>query len=154
MHFELSVMINRPPPDVFAFLRDKDQYPQESDSPVLALDKVTDGPPNLGARYCEVVQMFPFVRGAIFSEITRFEPYRFLEERFKGAGMKGYLAYEFIPRWNGTELIQRESLQPLGLLRLFGPLMKRMLSRRLLQRLESIKQVLESGWEVNHNRRE
>lgn len=29
MYFELSILIRRSPSDVFAFLRDKDQYPQE-----------------------------------------------------------------------------------------------------------------------------
>lgn len=152
MDFELSVTIERPPSDVFAFLRDKDLYPQEPDSPVLALDKTTDGSPRPGTRYREVVQMLPLVRGEILSEITRYEPDRFLEEKFEGAGMQGYLAYEFVPRSDGTELIQRETLQPLGLLRLVGPLVRRMLSRQLRARLETIKVVLESGWEVNLSR--
>jgi hypothetical protein len=150
--FELSVTIERTPSDVFAFLRDKDLYPQEPGSPVLALDKTTEGPPGLGTRYREVVQMLPLMRGEILSEITRYEPDRFLEEDFEGAGMRGHLAYEFVPHGGGTELIQRETLQPLGLLKLVGPLIQRMLSRRLHERLESIKVVLESGWRVNSSR--
>jgi hypothetical protein len=152
MYFELSVTIERPPSDVFAFLRDKDLYPQEPGSPVLVLDKMTEGPPAVGTRYREVVQMLPLVRGEILSEITRYEPDRRLEERFRGAGMEGHLAYEFAPCGAGTELIQRETLQPLGLLRLAGPLIERMLYRRLRERLESIKAILESGWEVSLSR--
>jgi hypothetical protein len=45
MYFELSVTIERPPSDVFASLRDKDLYPRERGSPVLVLDKTTEGPP-------------------------------------------------------------------------------------------------------------
>jgi uncharacterized protein YndB with AHSA1/START domain len=149
MYFELSVTIERPPSDVFAFLRDKDLYPQEPGSPVLVLDKTTEGPPGLGTRYREVVQMLPLIRGEILSEITRYEPDRHLEERFRGAGLQGHLAYEFVPRGDGTELIQRETLQPIGMLRLVGPLIRRMLYRRLRERLESIKSILESGWQVN-----
>jgi hypothetical protein len=149
MYFELSVTIERPPSDVFAFLRDKDLYPQEPGSPVLVLVKTTDGPPAVRTRYREVVQMLPFVRGEILSEITRYEPDRYLGEQFRGAGMQGHLLYEFVPRGNGTELIQRETLQPLGMLRLAGPLIKRMLYRRLRERLEAIKSILESGWQVN-----
>ena len=44
MYFELSITINRSPSDVFAFLRDKDKYPQEDGSPVLILEKITPGP--------------------------------------------------------------------------------------------------------------
>jgi hypothetical protein len=152
MYFELSVTIERSPSDVFAFLRDKDLYPQEPDSPVLVLEKTTDGPPGLGTRYREVLQMLPLVRGEIWSEITRYEPPRHLEERFRGAGMQGYLAYEFVPCGSGTELIQRETLQPLGILNLAGPMIKRMLSRQLRERLETIKSILESGWQVNLSR--
>jgi uncharacterized protein YndB with AHSA1/START domain len=149
MYFELSVMIERSPSDVFAFLRDKDLYPQEPGSPVLVLEKTTDGPPAPGTRYREVVQMLPFVRGEILSEITRYEPDRYLEEQFRGAGMQGYLSYEFVLRGNGTELTQRETAQPLGILRLAGPLIKQMLHRRLRERLETIKLILESGWKVD-----
>ena len=149
MYFQLSVCIERPPADVFAFLRDKDLYPQEPGSPVLVLEKTTAGGPSVGTRYREVVQMLPLVRGEILSEITRYEPDRFLEERFRGAGMQGQLLYEFVPRAGGTELIQRETLQPLGVLRLVGPLMKQMLDRRLRERLEGIKSILESGWQVS-----
>ena len=152
MYFELSVTIDRPPSDVFAFLRDKDLYPQEPDSPVLVLEKTTSGPPALGTRYREVVQMLPFIRGEILSEITSYEPYRYLGERFQGAGMQGCLLYEFAPCGDGTKLTQRETLHPLGILRLAGPAIKRMLYRRLPERLEAIKSILESGWQVSLSR--
>lgn len=142
MRFELALRIACPPEEVFAFLRDKDLYPQEPDSPVLALDKTTDGPVGVGTRYREVVRMLPCVRGEILSEITRYEPPRFLEERFEGAGMRGYLAYEFVGQETGTALIQRETLEPLGLLRLVAPLIRWMLARRLEERLEDIAAIL------------
>lgn len=148
MYFELSISIDRSPADVFAFLRDKDLYPQEVDSPVLLLEKTTPGPTGTGTRYREVVQMLPYLRGEILSEITRFEPYQFLEEDFQGAGMKGHLAYQFVPEGDGTRIIQRESLHLSGPLRLVGPVVKHMLARRLTLRLEEIKRILESGWPV------
>ena len=148
MDFELSISIDRPPADVFAFLRDKDKYPQESDSPVLLLEKTTPGPPGVGTRYHEVLQMLPFYRGAIDSEITRFEPDEFLEEDFEGLGMSGHLAYQFVPEGEGTRLIQRETLQYRGILRLLEPLIQRVLGRRLIERLEGIKEILEGGWVI------
>lgn len=145
MHFELSISINRPPADVFAFLRDKDRYPQEEGSPVLVLEQTTPGPACAGTRYREVVQMLPFYRGEILSEITRFEPNEHLEEDFRGAGMQGHLAYQFLPEKDGTKLIQSQSLHYYGLLRLCEPLIRVLLDRHLRGRLESIKAVLESG---------
>ena len=109
----------------------------------------TNGLPAVGTRYREVVQMLPFVRGEILSEITRYEPPSHLEERFWGAGMQGHLAYEFVPRGGRTALVQRETLLPLGVLKLVGPLIKRMLYRKLRERLAAIQSILESGWQVN-----
>ena len=146
MYFELSILINRLPSDVFAFLRDKDKYPQEVGSPVLLLEKTTPGTPGVGTCYCEVVQMLPFICGEILSEITRFEPNECLEEVFEGAGMKGHLAYQFLLEGEGTKLIQRETLQYRGVLKLCEPLIQPILGRRLKERLEGIKEDLESGW--------
>jgi hypothetical protein len=135
--------------DVFRFLRDKDRYPQEPGSPVLALDKITDGEPRVGTRYREVVQMAPFVRSEILSVITRYEPPRFLGEDFEGARMRGHLAYEFAPDVDGTLLIQRETLEPVGALTMVSPVIRLMLARRLQIRLDGIKRVLESGWDAD-----
>jgi len=148
MYYELSISINRPPGDVFKFLRDKDTYPQEDGSPVLVLEKTTPGPAGVGTRYREVVQMLPFVRGEILSEITRYEPDEFLEEDFWGAGMDGHLAYQFLEEGEGTMLIQRETLHWRGILRLCEPVIRPILGRQLRQRLEDIKADLESGFIV------
>lgn len=88
MYFELEVAIERKPAEVFAFMRDKDLYPQKPGSKVLALEKLTPGRPGVGTRYREVVRMLPFFRGTILSEITRFEVPYHLEESFAGAGMR------------------------------------------------------------------
>lgn len=148
MYLELSTSIHRPPADVFAFLRDKDKYPQEEGSPVFVLEKTTPGPPGIGTCYREVVQMLPFYRGEIWSEITRFEPNEYLEEDFRGAGMVGHLAYQFLPEKEGTKLIQRQTLHYQGLLRFCEPVIRVILDRRLHKRLEDIKTALESNFAV------
>jgi hypothetical protein len=146
VYFELTIFIHRPPADVFAFLRDKDKYPQEEDSPVLLLEQTTHGLPGVGTCYREVVQMLPFYQGEILSIITRFEPNQHLEEDFQGVWMVGHLAYQFIPEQAGTKLIQRETIHYQGLLRFCEPVIKLLLARRLRERLEDIKAVLEGGY--------
>jgi hypothetical protein len=143
MEFERRIQINCKPLEVFNFLRDKHLYPQKSSSPVLVLDKTTPGPVDEGTRYYEEVRMFPWLKGAIWSEITRFEPPRFLEERFWGTGMRGHVAYEIKPHTVGTLLIQRETLKLVGLLRLMDPIVKRLLLSNVEKRLIMIREVLE-----------
>jgi hypothetical protein len=121
VNFNLSIWINRPPGEVFALLRDKDEYLQKPGSPVLALDRLTPGPVRVGTRYREVVRMLPGVRGEIRSVVTRFEPPARLEESFAGAGMAGNLAYEFVPDDGGTRLVQRERLVARGWLAPLSP---------------------------------
>lgn len=145
MLFEIFIWIDRPPPVVYLFLRDKDIIPRKPGSPVLVLEKTTRGPVDVGTRYREVVQMFPFFRGEIRSVITRYEPFRYLEEDFEGAGMIGHLAYEFVPEGNGTRLIQRETLQLRPALRPLSPMIERMLRRHLHSRIIQVKGVLEGG---------
>ena len=146
MYFELTISIDRSLTDVFAFLRDKDKYPQEEDSPVLLLEQTTSGYPGVGTCYREVVQMLPFFQAEILSIVTRFEPNSFLEEDFRGPCMDGHLAYQFIPEKGGTKLIQRETLHYHGLLRLCEPVIKLLLHSRLRERLVDIKSILESGY--------
>ncbi|MDO9086264.1 MAG: SRPBCC family protein [Anaerolineaceae bacterium] len=144
MKFECSIFIHCEPDETFIFLRDKEQFQQEPGSPVLVLEKITPGPVGIGTRYREVVQMFPLIKGEIYSTVQRFEPPRYLEETFSGTGMEGYLAYEFIPEEEGTRLIQRETIQFYGMFGFFAPLMERMLLKAIDARLEGIKALLES----------
>jgi len=148
MHFQLSVTIRRSPEDVFGFLRDKDKHPQKPGSPVLVLEQITPGPPGVGTRYREVVQMLPLVRCEILSVVTLFEPGERLEEDFCGAGMIGHLAYQFVPEDGGTRLTQQETVRTRGLLRVLEPVMEQMMSRQLWKRLEAIQAALDSGWVV------
>ena len=145
MEFDISIVIDRPPRVVFEFLALKDEFPQPEGSPVLVLDKTTDGPVQVGTRYIEVVRMLPFYNGEIFSEITRYEPFSHLEVDFVGPSMSGHLSYTFEPVGNGTRLIQQETLSFKGFLWIFSPLIKFFLSKQLLSRLDDIKREVESA---------
>ncbi len=144
MKFERSIYICCIPKEAFVFLRDKDEIEQEPGSPVLFLKKITQGEVNVGTEYVEIVQMFPFLKGKIHSIIQLIEPPKKLEESFKGTGMDGYLAYEFIPEEEKTLLIQREVIRFHGVFRLFSPLMNCMLLKAVEARLRAIKIYLEN----------
>jgi len=144
MNFELSISINCTQEKVFIFLRDKDQHIQESNSPVLVLDRITDLPVTVGTKYREVVKMLPFYKSEILSIITRYEPYVYLEEDFYSKGMKGHLAYQFIDNDGSTKLVQREKIFFSFPISLLNPVIKKVLNRKLLERLEEIKTELEA----------
>jgi len=108
------------------------------------LERITDPPVAVGTRYREVVKMLPFYKSEIFSTITKYEPYEYLEEDFFSKGMKGHLAYQFIVIDGSTKLIQRERIFFSFPINLINPVIKKVLHRKLLERLEEIKMELES----------
>ncbi len=138
-----SIDIRKPPEVVFEFLANIQDVQQSDDSPVLALDLITEGPPRLGSRYREVVQMMPFVKGEILSEITAFEFPRVLEMTWTGPGMIGTDRYELDTHQNGTVLNHTKCTSFPGVLRVFEPIMRKPLIPRLEQRLADIKRILE-----------
>jgi len=144
LYFELSININCSQEEVFMFLRDKDKHIQKEDSPVLLLERITEDPVDVGTRYREIVQMLFLYKSEIISTITRYEPYEYLEEEFFSKGMKGNLAYQFIDHGGYTELIQRESIFFGFPLNLLNPIIKKLLHRKLIERLEEIKINLEN----------
>jgi len=143
LQFDLAITIKRNQSDVFLFLRDKDKYKQKKGSPVLVLEKITEGAVEVGTKYREVVQMLPFYKGEIISVITRYDQPQHLEEDFSGAGMKGHLAYHLIKEANSTKLIQQESIEFIFPLNLLNPGIRKVLHRKLVERLEEIKLDLE-----------
>ncbi|HOU11823.1 MAG TPA: SRPBCC family protein [Anaerolineae bacterium] len=144
MDFEFVAVIDCPLADVFALFRDVDQYNEHEGSPVPVLDKITEGPVRVGTRYREVVQMMPFVTMTILSEITEYESERRLASRWWSNVMEGRLAYTFELVDGGVRVIQRMSLNPKGVLRVFSPLIKVMFSRAGEHRLAWIKAFLEA----------
>ncbi len=144
MEFELSVVINRPLEEVFAFFRDIDQYAGQKGTIVPVYDKVTPGSVGVGTQYREVVQVMPLVTGEILTEVVGYEPSQRLAYRFVALGMAGELTYCFEAVEEGTWLVQRQSLWPSGWMKLFSPIIGAMFSRMIARRLASIKSFLES----------
>lgn len=145
MLYKFRVHIDKPPVDVFWFLCNKDTHKQQHNSPVLLLEKITDGPVGVGTRYREVVQMAPFIKSEILSEISKYEQCSVLEETWAGGGMKGILTYFFNTAGQGTELIQQVEIETHWLLKLFDPVIANMYAKAAQYRLDCIKAILETG---------
>lgn len=138
-----SINIRRPPEVVFDLLANIQDVQQSDDSPVLALDLITEGPPRLGSKYREVVQMMPFIKGEIISEITAFDFPRILEMTWSGSGMSGTDRYELADNQYGTTLKHTKCTSFPGVLRVMEPIMRMPLIPKLEQRLVDIKRILE-----------
>ncbi len=139
-----SIDIRRLPEVVFEFLANIQDVQQSDGSPVLSLELITAGPPGLGSRYREVVQMMPFVKGEILSEITAFEPPHVLEMAWSGPGMTGTDRYELSTIQEGTTLNHTKCTSCPGVLRVMEPIMRIPLLPRLEERLVDIKRLLEN----------
>ena len=113
--------------------------------PYCFIERTTPGPIGVGTRYREVVQMMPFVRRDMLSEITRYEPVSVLEEKWKGGSMEGILTYFFNPIPEGTEIIQHVNIRALGLLKPFDRILSKTYAKAAQYRLECLKELLETG---------
>jgi hypothetical protein len=138
------IEIRNSPEVVFDFLANIQNAQQSDDSPVRALDLITEGPPSLGSRYREIVRMMPFVEGEIISEITVIDCPNELELTWKGSGMSGTDRYVLDSIQAGTALKHTKITSFHGLLKIFEPIMRMPLIPRLDQRLVAIKRILEA----------
>jgi uncharacterized protein YndB with AHSA1/START domain len=143
MEFHLSIEVDRPVTEVFAFLADMRNHPQEEGSKVLLVEKTTPGPVGIGTRYREIVQMLPLLRVEMISEVTRYEPNQRVEITWHGGGMEGVLAYSFESHNGGTSLALHETVTPKGLMRLVEPVVRRSFGQTLVNRLHGVKRTLE-----------
>jgi hypothetical protein len=144
MEFDLAVTIHRPPDAVYAVLADIQNYVKPG-SPVPEMEKIPPGPTGAGTRWREVVRLLPFMTMTMWSDVAEAVPGRRLAETFHGPWMTGRLTYEIEPTADGSVLHQRETLTPHGPLRLVEGRMDRMLRPRLMARLDSIRDLLETG---------
>ncbi len=145
MHFDGSILVGAPPADVFALLAEVQDHAVGPGSPVTAMEKIPPGPTRVGTRWREVVSVMPGLTLEVWSEVTRLEPDRRLEERFWGSGMRGTLVYSLTPSGRGCLLRQQESMQTEGALRLIGLPWGWMLRWRLVGRLREIRDAVEDG---------
>jgi carbon monoxide dehydrogenase subunit G len=143
MEFSLSIAVDRPVAEVFAFLEDMRNHPQEERSQVILVEKLTPEPVGVGTQFREMVQTLPFVRVEMISEVAQHDRNERIEIAWHGGGMEGVLTYCFESQNGGTSLRLHETVTTRGLMRLAEPVIRRTFERMLANRLHGIKRVLE-----------
>lgn len=147
--FEVRTLIQRPIAEVFAFFRDIDQHAGVPGSVVPVYDKLTPGPPGVGTRYREVIQLTPWQTIENESEISEFVPPTRLAAHFwfRSGLVRGTLRYDLTDCDGGTAtaVVQRQTLKLRGPLRLLSPVIRATFARRVRWRIEGIRRLLESA---------
>jgi carbon monoxide dehydrogenase subunit G len=145
VEIKLSIEISRPVEQVFEFLHDFENHHRERNSQVLHVERITSGPSGVGSRYRETVQMLPLVKTVFTTEVSQFEPPRFLQFTWSGGGMEGVLEFSLESTGDRTRLNFREQIQPRGMMKLVGPIIQTSFRNTMADRLEGIKHTLEGS---------
>ncbi|HXV92438.1 MAG TPA: SRPBCC family protein [Pseudonocardia sp.] len=146
LRYDLAVVVRRPPPEVYAVLADVERFAGEPDGPpVVLMERLTEGPTREGTAWREVVRLGPGLRMTVCSHATAVEPDRMLTLHFRSPWFTGTLTYTIEPAPAGSLLRQQETLRLRAPLRPLGRVVDRSLRPRLLSRLATIRDLLESG---------
>jgi carbon monoxide dehydrogenase subunit G len=141
MRVEGNIVINRPLEEVFDFVADERNEPRYNPQMTRA-EKISPGPIGIRTQFHSVMTG---VGGAadMTIEFTAFErPKRIAETtHLSNMDIMGELLFEPVPR--GTRMTWIWDIQPRGLLKLMGPLVRRMGERQERTIWTGLKQVLE-----------
>ncbi|HEX8074920.1 MAG TPA: SRPBCC family protein [Thermoleophilaceae bacterium] len=144
MHFERSIVIDRSPADVWAFVADPANDPRWCDK-VRSVEQVAGDGPGPAARYR--VRHAPKPLGApaeLAVEVVEFDPPRGMRTRQEDGDGVFDVRYELTPEGSGTRFTQIDDIE-WKIPRLGYPIARMMVNRHLGQQCAALKRVLESG---------
>ena len=138
---EVTVHLNRPVEQVFAFLMDTTQLTAWQTN-LIKIDKITEGPLRLGSRFREVRRLGRR-ESQIQGEITAFEP----NKRFETKTLtkpQVTVSYFLEPEQGGTRVKHRFVMMTSGFMRLLEPLIVSSLKKGTTADFETLKRLLET----------
>lgn len=137
---EVTIHVNRPVEQVFAFLIDPSNL-RAWQSNLVETEQLTE-PLQVGTRFREVRQMGP-KQAEILAEITAYEPNKHFATRTLSKPQVT-VSYSFEPKNTGTQLNYRFVMQTSGIMRLLEPLIAGSIKKDSHSDFGRLKQVLES----------
>ena len=138
---EVTVHLNRPVEQVFAFLMDTTKLTTWQTN-LIKIDKITEGPLRLGSRFQEVRRLGRR-DSEIQGEITAFEP----NKRFETKTLtkpQVMVSYFLEPEEGGTRVKHRFVMMTSGLMRLLEPLIAKSIREENDLDFRNLKRLLES----------
>ena len=138
---EVTIHLNRPVEQVFAFLMDTTQLTTWQTN-LIKFDKITEGPLRMGSRFQEV-RRTGRRESAFQAEITAFEPNKRFETR-TFTKPQVTVSYSLEPEDGGTRVKHRLVMFTSGLMRLLEPMIAKSIREENDMDFENLKRVLES----------
>jgi uncharacterized protein YndB with AHSA1/START domain len=138
---EVSVYLNQPVEQVFAFLMDNNKVTTWQAN-LIKLEHTTEGPWRLGSRFHEVRRLGK-KDSDIEGEVTALEPNKQFETKTLTQPTVT-VSYIFEPEGNGTRLTRRFVMLTHGLMRLMEPVIRNSIQKDAVADFESLKRVLEN----------
>jgi uncharacterized membrane protein len=137
---EVSIHLNRPVDQVFAFLIDASNVPRWQ-SNLIESEQLTDGPMRVGTRVREVRRLGRRPT-AYVAEVTDIEPnHRFAVRVISGS--QATLSYALAAEDGGTRLRYQLAIRTSGMMHLLEPLIARSLRKQSALDFERLKGILE-----------
>lgn len=139
---EHTVVIERPPAEVFAFLTDLERLPMWQ-STLLEAVALSDGPLAVGSRFRDV-RRFLGVRFESIIEVVRFDPPGSAAVRVVEGPVGGQGSYELRPFGTGTQVRFAYQLDAAGFFRLTELVATRLIVREFESNLGHLRDLLEA----------
>ena len=144
MHVEESVVINRPPQEVFDYVANRETLPEWS-SPILEVRKQTQGSlMEEGARYTTLAKALGRRFETPFEVIVHDPPRRHTDRSLGGPFPQEYTHFFEEVEGGGTRLTEVTDGEPGGFFKLVGPLLEASGRRQFRADLETLKDLLEA----------
>ena len=136
-----SVIIMRPPSQVFAFLADLNNIPKFQ-TEVVKSTVVTPGPTRVGTRFTEDVKLGP-MRALADCEVTEFIADKTMGFKATSSSISYEGRFLVEPSDKGARLTIAGTAQPKGLWRLLQPMMAGEMRSGVKKELAAVKEILE-----------
>ena len=138
---EVSIHLNRPVDQVFAFLMDASKL-STWQSNLIKSETLTEGPLRTGSRFREV-RRINNKETEIQGEITAFEPNKRLETKTV-TKPQAMVSYFLDPEQGGTRLRYKFVLETSGLMRLLEPMIAKSIKEGSEADFKTLKRILEN----------
>jgi uncharacterized protein YndB with AHSA1/START domain len=138
---EVTIHLNRPVEQVFAFLADTAKVATWQ-SNLIELEQLTEGPLHAGSRFREIRRLGRRDE-EIQGEVTAFEPNKCLETKTT-TKPEVTVSYFFDEENGGTRLRHKFLMLTSGMMRLFEPLIKTSIKKQTASDFETLKRILEN----------